>query len=185
MQYYILEQNLDDPDSAAIGEVPDTIEVGDWYDGKLLPAPPLPLILRLFHKSGELRSDIMGGVVTLYSDKMVGALKNYGMNSFQFFPVDVEDPTRHTIEKGYNIVNILGLIECIDPDNSVLTPGPMGGIIGIESFVIDPSKVHGESMFRLYEKPTLIIIDEKLKQHLDSADLVGLKTRKTQDYDGW
>ncbi len=185
MQYYILEQDLDDPDAAAIGEIPDFLNVDDWYSGKKLPSPPSPLMLRLYHKSGDSRGDIMGGIVTLFSDELAALLRKFGIDSFQSFPVEIEDPISKEVEEGYNIVNILGLIKCVDIDSSQITSGPMGGILRLESFNIDTRKSHGFSMFRLYEQPTLIIIDESIKQFLFSSDMVGLKITKTQDYDGW
>lgn len=185
MSYYILEPDMDKPDAAAIGEVPDSIDPADWYDGAVITEPAQPLTLRLYPNSGDYRGDIMGGLVTLFSEEMLAALKQFGIDSVQAFAVDIEHPATKELEEGYYLVNILGLLECVDTGKSDIVPGPAGGILGLKSFFIDPSRTGGHAMFRLYEKATLIIINESLKRYLEASGLVGLKMRRTEDYDGW
>jgi hypothetical protein len=53
--------------------------------------------------------------------------------------------------------------------------------------VIDERKTNGLSIFRIKDDPSLIIINERLKQHLvDELNiLVGVDVIKTEDYSRW
>ena len=185
MQYYILDQDPNNPDGAAVGSLPDDIEPLDWIQGKAVTAPTTPLRLPLMRSSGDFRGDIMGGLITLFSDQLKTALDSFGVDNVDYYQVELENPYTNDTEGGYWIANILGRVECVDVGKSSITPRRSGGRGKLKSFYVDPDAAQDFSLFRLHEKPTLIIVTERLKKHLDSAGLVGVRTRLTQDYDGW
>ncbi len=185
MTYYILQQELRDPGIAVVGQVPEEIDPYDWMYGKLMPAPAPDLRLPLARTSGEYRGDIMSGLVTLFSDDLKDLVTEFGADNVQYFPVELEDLNSGEIEFGYWLTNVVGRLQCVDVSRSVIEPVPSGGKGELKSFVIDPSAARDFAIFRLAEDPTLIIINEALKQRIDSAEMVGLRLRATEDYDGW
>lgn len=184
MNYYLLEQDLRIPDIAAIGGVPDHIEPLDWMRGKKM-APPGALRLQLSAVSGDERGDIMGSLLTLFSDELKDAMTKFGVDSIDYFPVELENPNTHEIETGYWLANVLGLVGCVDMSRSVIVPRPSGAKGDLESFYVDPKRAMSLRIFRLAEDPTLIVINHELREFLRSLPLAGVRLRHTKTYDGF
>ena len=184
MTYYLLEQDLRIPDSTAIGAVPEHIEPSDWIAGKRMESPGR-LRLRLSNSGGGFRGDIIGTLLTLFSDDLKAALEGLGIDNVEYHPVELEDPRTHEVESGYWLINIVGLVACVDRGRSTIKPRPSGGFGILESFRVDPARTQGFRMFRLGEKPTLIVIDESLRRCLLERNLVGVRMRSTESYDGF
>jgi len=128
MAYFVLDQDLDDLENAAIGGVPENIDPTDWILGTWMPPLPTPLSVTVHERSGELRGDIMGGLVSLYSTKLKEALENFGVDSIQYFPVSLRDPESRKTEAGYFLVNIVGRIACLNRDQSHFEVSPTGKV---------------------------------------------------------
>jgi len=182
MNYYLLEQDLRISNITTIGAVPDSIEPLDWMSGKKIESPG---ILRLPLSGGDLRGDIMGSLLTLFSDTLKDAMIQFGIDNIDYFPIELEDPTAHEIETGYWLANIAGSISCVDLSRSTIIPRPSGAKGRLQSFYIDPQQAEGFHVFRLAEQPTLIIIDQDLREYLASLPLYGVRMRHTRVYDGF
>lgn len=185
MKFYLLEQDLRIPDIAGVGAVPEDIEPLDWIQGKKLPPPRPDLRLELMNPSGDFRGDIMGSLVTLFSNKLKAVLPELGVDNIDYFPVELEDPVTHKVEGGYWLVNVIGIVACLDRARSTLRPDPLGGEDLTGPFYLDEAKTLGLKLFRLAEDPTLIIINEDLRRSLTQAGLVGVRMRATFRYDGF
>jgi hypothetical protein len=151
--------------------------------GKILPPPPEDLVLTMRPGSGEYRGDIIGGVVTLYSEELIEALTEFGVDNIQYFAVDLKDPVSGELEGGYFLVNIIGLLACVDSD--IGEQAPLDRPTSLENFTIDESKTTKLPMFRLKESPRLIVIDDKLHDFLVKQKIVGVRMRRTEDYTVW
>lgn len=81
------------------------------------------------------------------------------------------------------MVNILGRIEAVDPSRSNYQKKRFGPVM-LESFYIDEGVVGDIPLFRLHEKPTLIVISDELKEHLAGKKLPGLLMRPIVKYNG-
>ena len=178
--FYILDQNAEIEGSAAVNDLPESIDPLDWIRGKIMPAPPKDLVLNLSEASGDGRGDIIDGLITLYSDKLKKVLTDFGIDNIQYFPVKLRDPKDGTLERGYWIANIIGLIECVDKENSTLIPLPSGIGNDLGPFQIMASKTKGVPLFRLAEAPTLVIVTEKLVDHLIASEICGVRARDTK-----
>lgn len=185
MSYFLLEQDLRIPDIAAVGGVPESIEPLDWMRGKKMPPPPGTLRLPLSSASGDARTDIMGSLVTLFSDELKDAMIQFGVDNIDYFSVELEDQATHEVESGYWLANVVGIVECVDAARSTIVPRPSGAKGRLESFYIDPRRAGGLSIFRLAEQPTLIVIKEVLREFLESLPLSGVRMRHTSVYDGF
>jgi hypothetical protein len=185
MAYYLLKQNRLVKGARAIRDLPEDMDGVDWIQGKVMPPPPTPLRLVLSENSGGFRGDIIQSLVTLFSEKLKGALDSFGVDNVEFFPVELEDPATQTTENGYHLANIIGLVSCVDMAKSDVRELPSGTGVRLKAFVIDERRAPDQAIFRLDEKPTLIVINERLKTHLETAGLKGLKMIPTTEYDGF
>jgi hypothetical protein len=185
VDYFLLEQELRIPDVTSIAGVPEGIDPYDWTLGKKLDDPPQPVRLQLARSGGEYRGAIISGLVTVFSDPLKNVLTEQGIDNIDYYQAELEHPETHRIESGYWLVNVLGLIECVDESMSTIVPRATGGPGDLKSFFIDPEKTQGFSLFRLHEAPPLIIVDEEVKHAIREADIRGVRLRPTDLYDGF
>jgi hypothetical protein len=185
MDFYLLEQDLRIPGIAAVGAVPEDVEPLDWMTGRRMPAPQGNLRLNLSTNSGTVHTDIMGSLLTLFSDALKSAMTQFGIGNIDYFPVELVNPLNGQVQGGWWLANVIGMISCVDAARSRIVPEP-GDLPGIlESFYVDESKVGNEPIFRLREKPTLIVINAALRQHIQASKLSGVRVRHTRTYDGF
>ena len=182
MNYYILRQDDRILEQPSILRSPANIDPEDWIDGKILPDPG-PLRITLSPRSGEFRGGIIDGLVTLFHKNLIKELTRLGIDNIQYFPVELEAPDG-MIERAYSLINVIGLIEAVDTAKSVIKPRSTGGG-QLYSFKIDPVKAKNHRLFRLAEAPTLIIIDEALRNDLTAYEVAGVIMLPTERYDGW
>ena len=184
MNFYLLEPDRRIPGIAAVGDVPENLEPLDWLRGKRMPNPG-PLRLPLSASSGDLRPDLIGTLLTLFSDDLKNALLAFGIDNVDYVPVQLQHPRSQELESGYWLSNVIGLVECVDLSRSVIEPRPSGTKGSLLSFHVDPDRAAGLHLFRLVEDPTLIVIDEPLRRFLQAQDLAGVRLRHTRTYDGF
>ncbi len=184
-KYYLLEQDKRIADIAGIGDVPEDIDPLDWVSGRRLPSPRALLQLTLAGASGEEMTDLIGGLVTVFSSELKELLARYGVDNIDYFPVELNHPVTRKVYAGYWLANVIGRVACVDLKRSTIVPRPGGSKGILESFEVDPTKVGGLRLFRLDEKPTLIVIDAGLRAQLLNAPLNGVRLRSTAAYDGF
>ena len=186
MSFYIMRQDASVEGSCALDGLPDNMDSLEWMQGRHMPSPSpdRKLILDLSLESGDYRGDIIDGFLTLYSDDLKGALEQQGVDNIEYFPVGLRDQNTNTLEGGYSIANIIGLLDCVDMEKSKVKWRRSGRGFHFLSMVLDERKTHGAKLFRLGADPTKVIINEDLKQYLvDETDLlVGVKIMRTEDY---
>ncbi len=185
MAYYIMKQDTSIEGSAAVDSLPENIDPSEWIQGKPMPDPG-KLVLDLSEASGDYRGDIIDGLITLYRSELKKALEDLGVDNIQYYPVRLKDWNSNKTEGGYWIANIIGLFDCIDMKKSKMKPWRTGIGYDFESIVINDDKTHGAKIFRLKENPTLVVINEELKQYFDKTDiLVGVEIKRTEEYSDW
>ena len=183
MNYYILQQDPRIMDQAYIMDFPETTNPLDLIDGKKLQETA-PLRLHLSPRSGKFRGCIIGGLGTLFHERFIAELNRIGIDNIQYFPVELTNP-EGDIEHSYSLINIIGLLEAVNEKESVIDPMP-GGLRGrLCQFKIDPEKAKGHRIFRILEAPSLIIIDETLRENLVAFGPAGVWMLPTEHYDGW
>ena len=182
--YFLLEHDLRIPETSAIGEIPDHLEPLDWMSGKKQPDPG-PLKLSTSAVSGDFLPDMMGSLVTLFSTNLKNALTEFGVQNIDYFPVELEHVTEKMIVHNYWLANITDRIACIDVQNSVLISRTGGLKPRVEKFRVDPVRAGDRKIFRLDEKPTLIVINQPLREYLQAQEIYGVRLRATHVYDGY
>jgi hypothetical protein len=180
MSYYLLEQDLMIPGVAGIGGVPEDIEPLDWIQGKWLPPPRPDLRLTLSNTSGPYRGDIIGSLVMVFSSELKALLGRLGVDNVQYFPVELEDPRSKEVEGGYWLANVLGRVQCVARSALVERPS---GLVELGPFAVDPARA-ALRLFRLHERPILLVVDQRLRDGLLAGDVLGVRLRETTAYDG-
>lgn len=183
--YYILDQDTSIEGSAAVNDLPASMEIFDWLEGKNMPGPGEGVLLDLSNNSGDYRGDIISGVITLYHTELKSALTKFGVDNIQYFPAILRNRITGKLENGYWIANIIGAIECVDMKNSVIEHRPSGIGGYLHAFEIDEKRTNGASIFRLAEAPTLVIVTEKLGCYLAESGSVGIRLIKTVNHKGF
>ncbi len=183
MNYYILQQDPRIPEQPSVVSCPDDLDPLDWIDGKIMTAPS-PLRLSLSPRSGKFRGDIIGGLVTLFHQALRDELTRLGIDNIQYVPVELENPEGE-IELKYSLINVIGIFEAVDVQASVIKPRATGGRGQLYSFKIDQAATRGQRLFRIVEAPTLIVIDETLRESLLAFNPSGVLMLPTERYDGW
>ncbi len=186
MSYYILKQDTTIEGSIALDGVPDFIEPSEWIQGKLMDPIPEGLVLDLSLESGDYFGDIIQSFLTLFHRSFREGLSALAIDNIQYFPVILRDQETGETASAYSIANIIGLLDCMDKSASKITMWGSGMGFDIESLVIDPDKTNGAKIFRLVDKPTLIIVNEEVKDYLEENDLLaGVDVINTVDYSDW
>lgn len=184
--YYLLEQDLRIPDIQAIGNVPEDLDLLEWIKGEPVQGPKGKLRFKLSHNSGKEITDIVGSLVTVFSNDLKIALDKFGVTNVQYFPCELQHPISKEISENWWLINIVGRVACVDESRSQVKSYPSGAGYILESFYVDPLKASNFSIFRLDEKATLIIITKELREHLrQNNDLGGVRMRHTRVYDGF
>lgn len=183
MNYYILKQDARILDQPTVMGCPENLDPLDWIDGRVL-ADPGHLRFSMSPRSGKFRGGIIGGLVTLFHHRFIMELDRLGIDNIQYFPVELENPDG-AIELVYSLVNVIGLLEAVNEKESVIKPRATGGRGQLYSFKIDSAKTMGLKLFRIVEAPTLIIIDETLRDSLLAFEPPGVMMLPTERYDGW
>jgi hypothetical protein len=183
--HFLLEQDKRIPGIAGIGEGPPGLDPTEWLAGHALSMPAGTVELTLQGASGTEMTDIIGGLFTVVSDALRSTLEQAGISNIGYAPARLRHPVTDESTEGYWLINIIGRIACVDLARSTIVPRPGGGKGILESFEIDTARTQGARLFRLHEKPTLIVIDGALRQQLLEAPLDGVRLRATSAYDGF
>ncbi|WP_075186212.1 hypothetical protein [Teredinibacter haidensis] len=104
----------------------------------------------------------------LFRDDFIAALLECGVNNFDMYTVEIEDPDNGAIHTNYKAVNILGLVRAADLEKSDATVHDNVPLFDVdfEKLVLDPEKTFGLELFRLAEANTAILIHKRVKDFL-------------------
>ncbi|MCG8315373.1 MAG: hypothetical protein MI976_19360 [Pseudomonadales bacterium] len=146
------------------------VETDEFTDGKLLDIPENDVAhFYLEEEPKGLMPDLFTYPTSVISLKLHKALVAAGVDNMQTWPAVVED--RESGKKyDYILVNILGLIDAMDEDKSEISPGsPMHTAVLYKTIVIDSTKCNNHHFFRPLNKPSSILISEKIKYTLEKS----------------
>jgi hypothetical protein len=154
----------------------------DLQNGRLEAAPEQPLRYEL-----RLQSDAPAGASfppcdlhnagygqLLMSPKMVSTLSAAGVDNIQYFDCEVTDAaTGHRLE--YKIANVVGALKALNVAASDCEVDEDGFVETFYSMRIDAQKARGQDMFRLFENLVMVIVSERIKKAVESANLTGVQ----------
>lgn len=121
--------------------------------------------------SGFSLPHVLCGGTLLMSSKMVHFLETAGVENFQTFPVVLHNPETGESWSNYVALNIIGLIEAADLENSeydTLMEGDkdIPPLLAFENISLLREKLNDLQLFRMAESPGTIIIHSTLKDLL-------------------
>ena len=119
-------------------------------------------------------SSIYQGLVPLWSDPLMNAMRAAGVDNVQAHPAVLEDPRTGRPWPGpYWAVNVLGVVAAVDlkasglPDDD--TPR---GDLALPAFHIDAGRAAPFRLFRLAETLSFVVVDDEVRRAIVRADLV-------------
>jgi hypothetical protein len=179
MEYYILDEVAGNQDIPYIGELPEELDMINVIMGKPLSLNlPIRLPVKIDDESVVVYPDMMTADIPLFSKKLKNLLDGLGINNINYFPVELFDEASGKVVAHYYLGIINGLIKCL---KSGVETSPAGRRI-IKNPIIDPTLTDGQMLFRLYERPLLIIINSYVKEGIERAGLQWVSVIKTEDY---
>jgi hypothetical protein len=169
-----------------VSRSPDGLNHGEWIRGERLATKPKAFTLVGDSKYASALSDM---VLTQFqlpvlSPRAVETLHDLGIENIECFPVTIKRPKVTAAEKSYKIVNIVGLINCLDKSHAIF-----------ETFSANPNKLSSLRQYRILEdriaetasgkKPPLIfrlgefpyhaLVHESVKEAFEQRQLTGAK----------
>jgi hypothetical protein len=118
----------------------------------------------------------------LMSKKMVEALQGTGIDNIQYFDCEVVDATLGQ-RLDYKVANILGVVKALDVEASDCEVDDEGFVETFYSMRIDQEKVRGFPLFRLFENLVMVLVSERIKNAIDSAELTGVQLVADSDWE--
>lgn len=120
----------------------------------------------------------------LFSTRLRKLLRFNGIHNFQEFPVLLHNRLNDTESREYALVNIIGLISCLDVENSRFKRSPTGDcpIEFIYKLVLNTSLIKNKEFFRLCEIPQILIVNNKIKVACESAQITGVRFYAPEQY---
>jgi len=175
--YYVMDTTLGLVDGMMLASMPDLPKQGkdNWMFGQAFTqAPTEPVIVQI--KGGEEECT----PVSFYSNPAVAtiefieALIEVGVDNLIIYDAVLQSriDANHTI-KGYKAFNIIGLVKAAGPETEFATESREGDA-SIQKLQADTSAIKGLYMFRLAESWDTIVVHEKVKNHLESKNFIGL-----------
>ncbi|EYF02874.1 hypothetical protein [Chondromyces apiculatus] len=157
-----------DEERARIGGVLNTPI--SWQRGhRFEDPPPEPVQVDLDGEYPGVLVPMFDAGILLFSDQMVLAFRDAGVNNLDHYHTVVRDPSTNTSHSNYKATNIVGVVSCADLSQSSWE-APSGSPLidtDFESLSIDEERSLDLLMFRLAECITGIVIHERVKRALE------------------
>ena len=176
-KYYVMDTTLGLVDGMMLNSMPDLPNEAkdDWMYGQAFTkAPQEPIIVRI--SEGEEDSV----PVSFYSNppvttnEFIEALLEVGIDNLAIYDAVLRSwPDGEVEHKNYKAFNIIGLVKAAGPETEFSTES-RDGDASIQKLQADTSAIKGLYMFRLAESWDTIVVHEKVKNHLESKNFIGL-----------
>jgi len=103
----------------------------------------------------------------IVSDAILGDLRELGIDNFEAKRTVIDDDERALRHEGYWLLNVLDCVHCVvmpASDHQHLGPG----MDVIDEVVLDPARIPDRELFLLGEDPAVMVISERVHDHLAS-----------------
>lgn len=147
------------------------LKAGAFMDGqKLEQVPKLPIVINIFEK------DVLGDVPPIFvvpdlviRDDVKTILVAAGVENINYYPAIIQCQSQGKEWKDYWVCNIIGLVDAIDTKNSTVGADSLPDsemAVLYDTMVIDETKCQGLKIFRMYSRPSMILVSQQLKDIL-------------------
>lgn len=115
-------------------------------------------------------------------------LEQNGIDNIQFFPATIQ-ATPSTAAAQYYAANVVGLVACIDTDQSEMNAkadanGELTIIFSIDKLVLKKPSHDFGYIFRAFPFERIILIDQRFRKIFDDAGISGVKCIDPDRWDG-
>jgi len=186
--YYIIRYDEEGHNAAGILDKPDVISVNNFvFDlGKKMD---MGIPRAEFSINASQNGELLDYVLTslrgmVVSEKFKNVLDESGADNIDYYPVVINNNITKRKFDGYYIANIVGLVDCMDMDNSKyqnMAAFP-DKIRVIENLKIDEDKIKGLVIFRLMQRSSIILINGYMRNILAKEHLSGVKIVQADGY---
>ncbi|WP_016755334.1 imm11 family protein [Leptospira santarosai] len=181
--YYIFNDMLQDVDlgfkQSQIWKLPST-DVS-WISGaRHSKTIPVPIEVELNPKFGTKLLDSYHEYIPIWSDHLIHVLQNYGANNLDVYEAIINDSRTGLKIADYKAVNVIGRLDCVDMQRSEYDERSERGAREFRKLMVDPKKTMGLKIFRLDERPTVLVIDEDIKRGIEVAQLKGIRADRIE-----
>lgn len=126
---------------------------------------------------------------SVVSERLKQYFDKLGLKNVQYFPATVIEKEGGIAKTGYYAANIVGLIDCIDVNESEMDSelddnGELTVIWSIDQLVLKEKISYQEPLFRPAYFTGIILLAEILKQKLEESDMTGIRIVVPERWDG-
>jgi len=112
----------------------------------------------------------------IHSQRLIDVLRSVGVDNIDYYPCRIINELTGQVIRSHQAANILDIIYCIDRENSELEideeePNEIWYIHNMKLLYDRLGDVH---IFRLGERPSIVIVDQVVKQAIEEAHLTGV-----------
>jgi len=175
-----------------VGKRPEGFKPAKWKTGRAFVKNPPVMTLVGDDESPMVLSDVIltGFNVPILSPKAVSVLEGVGVHNLQYFPVIIKNSQTGELDKSYKIINVVGLVFCLDRENSVFKTFPEDDDISwLERYSIFEDKVVSTSssndaplLFRLGEFRYHVLVHEYIQDAFEKDGITGSEFIPPKDF---
>jgi len=187
MYYLLITESADERDMQIYGQ-PEVIynsKIDLGLGIKMQGIIPLVTItIEEDDEQGRMTDNLIaeGATGLVVNTKIKKLLSTSGVDNIQYFDAVVENSVTGEVSDDYKIANIIGIVNCIDYDNSELEYFPDGGVMFFDKLVLDENKIKGLLIFRLYDFLPIIVVHKKIKEIFEKNSISGIKFYLPEEY---
>ena len=123
------------------------------------------------------------------SEQLKNLLDANGVDNIDYFPATIIEKKGQAPQAGYYAANIIGLVDCIDKENSEFRgyeeEGELKGIFSIRKLSLLDNIVAPSYVYRVHLFWRIIIILEPFKKIFEEARTTGVKLIAPENWDGY
>ncbi|QSQ20742.1 hypothetical protein JY651_36755 [Pyxidicoccus parkwayensis] len=160
-------------------ELHEGVSVRHWF--------PKNVIFPLADDWGiELTDSIPNSLNLLFaSERLKVFLEEHSGARIEFLPIQLQNQKDRLVPEPYYLLNLLEVVECVDLEKSKFRRSAMDPefIAWFNHLVLDEARIPPQAkLFRLKEKPNLILVREDLAQTIIDADYNGMMFLYLEEY---
>jgi hypothetical protein len=176
-KYYVMGTTLGLIDGMALDSMPDLPNEAkdDWMYGQAFTVAPNEPVCVDISDGEEKRLPVSYyDHPPVATNEFIEALLEVGIDNLAIYDAVLRSwPDGEVEHKNYKAFNIIGLVKAAGPETEFATES-RDGDASITKLQADTGAIKGLYMFRLAESWDTIVVHEKVKNHLESKNFIGL-----------
>lgn len=149
----------------------------DLNKGKVLRDYNEKIIFYYDKNNGNIPTDYIANDLGWFiiSHKFKKILENMGISNVQYIPIEIREESTNDIITGYNIVNIVGLVDGLNLEESVYKVLKVRGQehISVVKPVLDSNKLKDLNLVRIKNYIFALFASDALKNELEKNNITG------------